>query len=161
MRRESVDVSHVGFDESHHQYVGTTDFPFDEIDQALGFVHESPPAAREQAAELFRTLATWCFSGSKSLRASMVKFVAIAAGIRPDLLDNRSLRELASELGCTKQNLAHQAVKFSDAWGTKFARSRSKEGRQRMAAARRGGPCRNHGQNHKGQNATIDTSNNP
>jgi hypothetical protein len=51
--------------------------------------------------------------------------------------------EIAIELHCTKQNLAHQAVQFQDAFGIKFARCRSKEARAAMRQARLGGPNRN------------------
>lgn len=133
----------VAFDESHHELIGTTDFDFGAVDEALGFIHRSPPEAREQAAELFRQLAAWCFRGNRPLRASLVRFVAIVAGLRPDLLGNRSGRDLAAELGCTKQNLSHQSAKFSDVFGIQFARCRSKEARAHMARARIGGPNRN------------------
>jgi hypothetical protein len=145
MRRESFETSHVTFDETHHQFVGTENFDFDAVDEALGFIAEAPPSAREQAAELLRRLLTWCFNHRGSLRSALIRFTAISAGLRPDLLENRSGRELASALGVTKQAFAHASLKFSDAFGIKFARSRSKEDREHMRAARLGGPCRNHG----------------
>jgi hypothetical protein len=136
-------TDHVAFDTDAHGAIQTTEFDFDAVDEALGFVHQSPPEAREQAAELFRNLMAWCFADGRPLRASMVRFTAICAGLRPDLLDNKTGHELALELNVTKQAMSRQAVRFEDAFGFKFARSRSKESRQRMAAARRGGPNRN------------------
>ena len=144
-------AEHVAFDASH-EVMQSVDFNFDGVDEALGFIHRSPPQAREQAAELFRELMTWCFSGNMSLRSSLVKFTAIACGLRPDLLGNRSGRELATELGITKQGLSRQSVKFEDAWGIQFSRGRLKESRERMAAARRGGPNRNTRPHHPARN---------
>jgi hypothetical protein len=146
--REAIEISHVGFDADnpeHNQAVCVTNFDFDAVDEALGLIHQAPPPVREEAAELFRALASWCFRGNRPLRSGMVKFVAIVAGLRPELLQDRSGQDLATELNITKQALAHQSLRFSDAFGFHFARSRSKEGRERMAAARRGGANRNHG----------------
>ena len=133
---------HTAFDPETHGAIQTVDFNFDDVDEALGYIHHSPPSAREQAAELFRNLATWCFRGQQ-LRPGLVKLIAVISGLRPDLLDNRTEPDLARELGVTKQALSRQSLKFQDAWRIKFARSRSKEGREHMAAARRGGPNRN------------------
>jgi hypothetical protein len=157
--RDSIEISHVAFDlddPEHHQAVGVTSFDFDAVDEALGFIHKARPSAREEAAELFRNLATWCFVGNRPLRCGMVKFIAIIAGLRPELLQDRSGQDLAAELGVTKQSLAHQSLLFSDAWGIKFARSRSKEGREHMRNSRLGGPCRNRGKE-KAQNEAITT----
>jgi hypothetical protein len=134
---------HIGFSEDHHELVGTTDFDFGAVDEALGFIHESRPAARQEAAELFRQLAAWCFRGDKPLRAAAVRFVAIVSGLRPDLVGDRTMKEIASEFGITKQAMSAQSAKFSDAFGIKFARCRSKEAREHMARARIGGPNRN------------------
>jgi hypothetical protein len=149
--REAIEISHVGFDADNleNHAVCVTNFDFDAVDEALGFIHQAPPPVREQAAELFRALASWCFRGNRPLRCGMVKFVAIVAGLRPEILQDRSGQDLSTELGITKQALTHQSLRFADAWGFHFARSRSKEGRERMAAARRGGPNRNLGANKK------------
>jgi hypothetical protein len=135
-------AEHVAFDESH-EVMQSVDFNFDGVDEALGFIHRSPPESREQAAELFRQLAAWCFPGNQPLRSAMVKFTAIVSGLRPELLDNRGGSELAAELGVTKQALSAASVKFSDAFGIQFSRGRLPEARQRMADARLGGPNRN------------------
>jgi hypothetical protein len=147
---------HVGFDENHDA-IQVTPFPYDDIDEALGFIHQSPPTARQEAAELFRQLATWCFRGNKPLRVATAKFAAIAGGLRPDLLGDRTLEEIAIELGCTKQNLSHQSSKFTEAFGIRFARCRSKEARAHMARARIGGPNRNIQHQQKENHALTDT----
>lgn len=138
------------------EIVESVEFDFDGIDEALGFIHRTPPQAREQAAELFRNLTAWCFTDGQPLRAALVKWIAIVSGLRPDLLENRSGRELAAELGVTKQALSRQAIRFCDAWQIQFARCRLKESRERMAAARRGGPNRNTvGRNHAAGTMTL------
>jgi len=138
---------HVAFSESDQALIGSEEFPwetvFSDLDEPLKAIREAPPTARQEAAELFRQLASWCFRGDKPLRTATMKFAVIIAGIRPDLPGDRTMGEIAIELGCTKQNLAHQAVKFQDAFGIRFARCRSKEAREHMRKARIGGPNRN------------------
>jgi hypothetical protein len=73
----------------------------------------------------------------------VVKFVTIISGLRPELLGDRPGIDLAAELGISKQALTRQSLRFQDAFNIKFSRSRSKDQRERMAAARRGGPNRN------------------
>jgi len=140
MRQEQ---EHVAYDAATHSSIHTVDFNFDAVDEALGYIEQAPPSAREEAALLFRRLASWCFADKRPLKSSMVRLMAIFAGLRPELLDNRSGRELADELQISKQALAHQAVRFADAFQFRFARGRSKEARARMSLARIGGPNRN------------------
>jgi hypothetical protein len=137
---------HAGWeDDDEHKLVPTIEFNFDDVDAALGIIHAAPRDARTQAAELFRQLLIWCFAGNPLLRTALVKFTTIAAGLRPEILDDRTMTELAMEIGVTKQAMSKQATNFSDAFGIKFGRGRSKESRARMADARRGGPPRNFG----------------
>ena len=133
---------HVAFDENHDA-IQVTPFPYEDIDEALGFIREAPPEAREQAAELLRQLLAWCFRRNTSLRAAAVKLVCIASGLRPDTLGDRSMGEIAAEFGITKQAMSAQSRAFGDAFGIRFARGRSKEAREHMARARIGGPNRN------------------
>jgi hypothetical protein len=128
-------------------HIMTTDFDceqvFSDLDEPLALIRKASPSARKEAAELFRALAAWCFSGHCQLHPAVVKFVAIISGLRPDLLGDRPGIDLAAELGVSKQALTRQSLRFQDAFNIKFSRSRSKDQRERMAAARRGGPNRN------------------
>ena len=130
-----------------HEAVMTTDFDceqvFHDIDEPLNLIRKARPSSRKEAAELFRVLATWCFPGRGRLHPAVVKFVTIISGLRPELLGDRPGIDLAAELGISKQALTRQSLRFQDAFNIKFSRSRSKDQRERMAAARRGGPNRN------------------
>jgi hypothetical protein len=130
---------HIGFSVEEHGAIQTVDFDFEAVDEALGFVRKARPTARQEAGELFRELANWCFGGKRSVRGALVKFVAICAGLRPELLDDRNGKDLAKEIGCTKQALSHQAVRFENAFQIKFARARSVEARRHMRERRLGG----------------------
>jgi len=120
----------------------TSDFNYDEIDRALGLVEAAPPDAREQAGELVRQIFAYCFKGKRglNLRTATAKFVVIAAGLRPDVLGDESQTELAANLGLTKAALSKANVKFQDAFGFKFQRSRSADARAKMRAVRLANP---------------------
>lgn len=120
--------------------VGRVEFPFDDIDAALGVVEAAAPDSRQEAAHVLRELVTWCFQthARHGLRTATVRFTAITAGLRPDILSDRTLEDLAVEVGCTKANLSKACLKFADAFGVKFARSRSRTARSHMARAATG-----------------------
>lgn len=110
-------------------------FDFSEIDSALGAIEDAPEDARAQAAELVRQLFAWIWSGRAPVHAAMVRFAALSAGLRPELLDHKSYREIGAQLNCTRQNLSKAAVQFQEAFRMKFARSRSERGRRNMSRA--------------------------
>jgi hypothetical protein len=139
-----IEQDHAAFDASG-VVVQTTHFDFDEVDRALGLVEIAPIEARQQAAELVRELFVWCFKSNKRhapLRTASARFAVIAAGLRPDLLSDDSQTELAQRLGMTKAALSKASVRFQDAFGIKFSRSRSLSARASMRARRLGGPAR-------------------
>ncbi len=120
-----------------HDLVPSVDFDFDHIDEALGVIHAAPVETRAQAAELFRRISQWCFT-SNSLRASLVKLIAVFAGINPELMSNRTMKDLGTELGVTRALVSKQSLHFQDAWGVKFTRSRSASARRNMAESQIG-----------------------
>jgi hypothetical protein len=121
----------------------TTDFDYDAVDEALRFVEAAPADARAQAGEVIRQVFAYCF-GRGNLTAAAAKFAVIGAGLRPDVLDDATQTDLAQRLGLTKAALSKASVKFQDAFGVKFSRSRSADGRAKMSARRLGGPNRHH-----------------
>jgi hypothetical protein len=150
--REAIEISKVAFDAddpTHHRAMGVTEFDFEQVfkdlDEAAELISETPPTVRELAGELFRQVAAFCFRGDKPLRIATAKFAVIIAGLRPEVLGDRSLAEIGAELHLTKQSMSNHSRKFSDAFKVRFQRSRSFESREHMRAARLGGPCRNHG----------------
>lgn len=116
------------------------DFNFDGIDETLGFIKNSPESVRNETGQLASKLFGWCFSstGRNRLKTAALRFAAIVAGIRPDLLDNCSQGELAKQLGLTKAAFSKTSLKFQSQFDIKFHRSRSIAARSNMADARRG-----------------------
>jgi len=129
--------------ENYAELTQTTDFDYDAVDEALRFVEAAPADARAQAGEVIRQVFAYCF-GRGNLTAAAAKFAVIGAGLRPDVLDDATQTDLANRLGLTKAALSKASVKFQDAFGVKFSRSRSADGRAKMSARRLGGPNRHH-----------------
>jgi hypothetical protein len=132
----TVEQDHVAFADG--ELTQSTDFDYAEVDRALGLVEAAPPDARQQAGELVRQIFTYCFQSKRklNLRTAAAKLAVIGAGLRPDALADESQTELAASLGLTKAALSKASVKFQDAFGVKFQRSRSSAARAHMAAAR-------------------------
>jgi hypothetical protein len=118
--------------------VPAVEFSFDEIDALLGTIHKTPRDARKQAAELFRQIMAWCFAGNPPLQTALVKVVSVTAGLRPELLGDRTLEELAKKIGVTKQAMSKSMLTFGDEFNFHFTRGRSQKARENMAAAMTG-----------------------
>jgi hypothetical protein len=87
--------------------------------------------------EIFR----WCASATTA-RAVALRFIALMAGTRPELLNAATYRGIAAEFGVTKQAFCRHVMDAEAHFKTKFPRTRPESGRQRMAARRLGGPSR-------------------
>ena len=136
-RRDVAPDTACGF--SHEDgAVPAVEFSFEEVDTLLGTIHETPPAARAQAAELFRQIMAWCFAGNPPLRTALVKVVSVTAGLRPELLGDRTMQELATEIGVTKQAMSKSMLTFGDEFNFHFTRGRSPQAREKMSAAMMG-----------------------
>ena len=130
-----VPVGYLDFDEIDRRLAGNADDYDDHTD------HDDDRAtAADALGELFR----WCGEG-KTARAVALRFLAVLAGCRPDLLGQKTYKDIAREFRVTKQNFSKTMMRAEARFKVKFARTRSESGRQRMAAARRGGPARNRG----------------
>ena len=143
-RISNSEEDHAGLDRDG-AVIQTVDFDYEAVDAALGLVKSASPTARAEAGELVRELISYCFAGKRgrtSLRTAAGRFAVIAGGLRPDLLEDATMTELAAELGLSKAALSKMAVNFSDEYQVKFSRSRSAEARASMRAARLGGPDR-------------------
>ena len=122
--------------------VQTVDFNFDDVDIALGLVEAATPDAKQEAAELFGRIMAWTFRPPVNLRIATARWATICAGIRPDVLNDRTLAELGHEIGLTKQDMSKHGRSFQDVFGFKFSRSRSEQACAKMRARRLGGPDR-------------------
>jgi hypothetical protein len=140
---ESSEITHVAFDESHHELVGVEDFPMDDVINRLdGPAPEAEfrqkPSTMDTAADGLHEILNWAWRGGKSKRlrprAAFRRFLALSASLDPSLFDALSFRELGIEHGCTKAVLSKHSVQFSKRFKIKFRRSHY--GAANMRAAR-------------------------
>lgn len=137
-RAPDVAMDHAAYDASSH-LEQICDFDFGAVDEALAAITETPIDARQMAAEMFRRIAVWVWSGRNvSLQRATVRFAVITAGVMPDLIDDPTYSEIGKATGLTKAAVSKQALLFQDTFGIKFARSRSKEARENMAQSQMG-----------------------
>jgi len=142
---------HVGFSVEEHGAIPiqTVDPDFERIYADLDGTPTPDAQPMELAADGLREILHWIWESKgkrRKFRSALVRLVVLTAVMKPALLDCLSYRELGKRLGgITKQALSHQAINFENAFQIKFARSRSKQSREHMAAARRGGVNHNTG----------------
>lgn len=129
--------------------VPVAQFDYDAVDAALGNAapldaDDAPPRAsdrRAAAAEGLASVLAWACE-VQTIHAMTVRFVAMVAAVRPELLNGKTYKQLAAELHCTKQNISKTVVRFERKFGFKSVRTRPLSGRENMRRARLGGPCR-------------------
>jgi hypothetical protein len=122
----------------HGELCGITDFDWDAVEQQLHEVKREPMDVRQQAAAVITRIFTWVWAGRK-LRTALVKFTALSAGLRADLVE-RDYRQIGDEVGVTKQSISRAAINAERAFGIHFSRSRSLESRKIMSRAAMGHP---------------------
>ena len=113
---------------------GVVDFPYEEVDRGNPLAAELEK--NETAGDALHDLFLWCWS-TPSFKFSFVRFVAISAVMRPDLLDDLSYEQLAKKLNCTKALISYNAKQFQKEFGVHFRRSRRLDGCEKMSAAAR------------------------
>lgn len=118
---------HAGFADGVRQ--PTVDFDFDEIDRRAFGIDESTDAATQAAVVLSKIL-VWVFE-SKTIRGSLIRFVAVCGGVRPDLI-NRTQKQIGIELSVSKQAISKSISAAQKAFGMKFARTCGRAGRDHM-----------------------------
>jgi hypothetical protein len=122
-----------------HEPIGISDFDFEAVEKSLGEFHAAPVTAQIIAAEVLARIFVLTFE-KRYLRGALLRFTVLMAGIRPDLVNDRTYSAIGLECGVTKQAISKAATKIQDALGIKFARSRSLDARKRMAAKMLGHP---------------------
>lgn len=89
-------------------------------------------------ARMLSRIIVWIWGRRIEYKAALNRLVSLTAGLRPDILQNRSYLELGRMLGCTKQNLSRTALMAQKEFGVKFARSRQEEHRRVMSERAKG-----------------------
>lgn len=147
----SVDQDHAAYT-APGQLVPVVDFPFAQIDEALGFVKQADADTKTLAAELFGRVMMWVWKKPNTLKIATARFSVLTAALRPDLLDNRTWEQIGDELRLTKQAICKHARVAQKAFNIKFQRTRRQASCALMRAARLGGPNRHH---HKARHGNV------
>lgn len=138
-----------GFDENSYR-VGIVEFDYDQIQldsSTREFFGEAGQDVRADVATAFGVLLEWCWhSGFVSAQR---KFAVVTAGLRPDLVNNESWKQIGERLGCGKAAISKQAQNFQKTFGLKFSRTRSEDARRHMAARMMGNHNRRKAGTHK------------
>jgi len=136
--QQSADLDHTGFSQSG-QVESTVDFDYDQIrfnGDTREFFDNASNDVRVEAATALGLILEWVWqSGFESAQR---KFAILSAGLRPELLNDESLEQIATRLGCGKAALSKAGLLFQKTFGVKFSRTRSAEARQHMAASMKG-----------------------
>lgn len=122
------------------------EFDHDAIDAGNG---QKATDANADAAVALAKILVWAWSGRFNVKFALVRFVALTAGLRPDLLRNRPLREIAGDLGVVEARLCRMVGYAQKEFGVKFSRTWSEERRKRWSEQRKGHPKSNHGKKGK------------
>jgi hypothetical protein len=125
------------FDENG-QRVALADFNWDEVEQQVDEIRDEPRDVRAQAGVVLAKIFSYVWK-TPDLRSALIKFSAICAGLRDDLV-GRLYQDIAAELGVTKQSVCKAAVTAERVLGIHFARSRNADGREAMRRAALGHP---------------------
>lgn len=88
------------------------------------------------AADFLGALLVWLWAGHGTIKTTSVKLAVFTSALRPDLLGDRTYKQLGQELGVTRANLSKHASRLSDALQFKFTRARSDKARLNMRLAR-------------------------
>ena len=124
---------HAAFADGHATQV--CDFQFEDVFSALDGV--KPHREIEKAGVALREIWHWCFSTKSHLfaKTAAMRFAVLISGIDPATCNGATLESIASELGFSKAAASKASLLFQQKFDLKFARSRSDEGRNRMAQA--------------------------
>lgn len=108
-------------------------FPFEEVFERLDgpAPKQREPLSAEAAAALGEVFRWAC--EATTLQAVALRFLVLTAGVRPDLLGNRTLKEIGEAFNVTKQNVSHTLTLAQSHFGIVFARSQSIAARRHQA----------------------------
>jgi len=119
-----------------------------EVDERNGWREPGEAAAirRDEvfaaAGRVLSQVFVWCLLDAKGqtrpLSEALRRFIAIVAVMRPDLVGDRTYKQLASQLHCTRAALSALALRFTDSLGIHCRRQRRQQSREVFRRAQKG-----------------------
>lgn len=131
------EVDHLGYD-GPGMVVQVLDFDYQGVDELLGFLDSSSADARVEAAVVLSRISEWTWQHRGNVRSALVRFSTLMCGLRPDLLNDMTLKELGLALGITKQGASKAMLHAAHEFGIRFARARQDSARENMRRAQLG-----------------------
>ena len=101
------------------EIVQTTDFDFDEVDAALSGISKNSKNGRESIFEAFEKIFHWCFSENR-INIAAVRFAVIGDNLYPELIGSKSNKELARQLGVSRQVFSKTRKAFKKHFGIRL-----------------------------------------
>jgi hypothetical protein len=99
--------------------VDTTDFDFDGIEEAVSGISQTPSNERQILFDALEKIVRWCFAENR-IKFAAVRFALIGANLYPELIGAKSDKELAKQLGITKQDFSVKRAIFQKHFGIKL-----------------------------------------
>ena len=120
-----------------HECVGIEGFDYAAVDAALANDDSPSPVAGcyQDASDGLREILTWTCQPKKT-KSKLIRFVALVAALRPELMDDRTYAGIGRELGVSKAGICKAVMLVESHFGFKTTRTRSASGREAMRKAR-------------------------
>lgn len=115
--------------------VNSIDFDYDSTDRGNPLTAELERDPAAIAGDGLERLMRWLWQSS-DMKGSFIRFVAMSAAMRPELLDNQSYNDIAKKLNVTRATISSFAVQFQKKFGVHFRRSKRAGSSVKYAAAR-------------------------
>lgn len=101
------------------EIIEVVDFNFDEVDAALSGISKHSKNGRESIFDAFEKIFHWCFSENR-INIAAVRFAVIGDNLYPELIGNKSNKELARQLGVSRQVFSKTRKAFKNHFGIRL-----------------------------------------
>jgi len=107
------------FGGNESEMVDTTDFDFDGVEEAISGISQTPINERDALFDAMEKIFRWCFS-DKHINLAAVRFAVIGDNLYPEFIGAKSNKELAKQLGISRQVLSWNRANFQKHFGIKL-----------------------------------------
>ena len=131
---EPVKITERGFLDFEHDHIAHSEDGNVESVVDFEYPDEIQVEEKARAGEALQIILAWCWT-SDQITTAFRKFAVMTAAVRPDLMSDRTYRELGDLLGCTKQNISKLSTSLGDMFGFHISRNRTESSRVAMRIA--------------------------
>ena len=105
---------------SHHHSAAVCDFNYDGLDELIDGVSTIPKNKQQNLFDALEKIMRWCFSSGHTSQAA-VRLAVIGDNLYPELIGAKSNKELAKQLGVSRQVFSLARANFKEHFGIKLA----------------------------------------